>query len=325
MFKTILVPLDRSTLAEQALGPAASLARAGGGAVSLVLAHRMHNYDGFLDSSSWIDAKDPEETIYIRATADELARGAGITVSGVVQTGLPDEVICRRAHEVNADLIVMTSHGRTGLSRAWLGSVADAVVRNASVPVLMLRATERVTGRPHDTRLFHRILVPVDGSTTSSAIVGTAADMAKATGGSLVLARVIIPVPLFVFDAGMPAYPTSVIDPEATQQLADLARQDMTTLAQRIEQEYGVTVETVVEIADRAAACILDLAKAKGADLVAMTTHGRGASRLVIGSVTDKVLRGANLPLLLFHPRAAAISAAPVHADAGAVPALSPA
>jgi nucleotide-binding universal stress UspA family protein len=325
MFRHILVPLDRSPLAEQAVGTAAAIARASGCDVSLVLAHRLAAYDGFLDSSTWSDARDPEETIYLRAIADEIARGAHVTVNAAVETGRADEVICRRAHEIGADLIVMTSHGRTGLSRAWMGSVADGVVRHASVPVLILRAETAKPRHPHEAQLFHRILVPLDGSTTAAAIIPTAAEMARATNATLILARVVIPVPLFVFDAGLPAYPTSVVDPDATRQVMDGARQDMTALAERVEHEYGLHVETVVEMGDHPATALLDIAKAKAADLVAMTTHGRSASRLVIGSVTDKVLRGGHLPLLLFHPRAAGVEPKPIEAKAGAMPSLAPA
>ncbi len=91
MFSKILVPLDQSSLAEQAPGTAAAIARAVHGEVRLVLAHEMAPYDGFLEAS-WRDSKTPEESIYIRSMVAEVAKGASVTV--------------------NTDLIVMTSHGR---------------------------------------------------------------------------------------------------------------------------------------------------------------------------------------------------------------------
>ena len=139
MFSRILVPLDQSALAEQATGTAAAIARASKAEIGLVLAHEMAPYDGVL-AASWSDAKTPEESIYVRTIAEDLAKGANLTVDGCVETGNPVDVICRRAREIDADLIVMTSHGRTGLSRMWLGSVADGVIREASVPVQIGRA-----------------------------------------------------------------------------------------------------------------------------------------------------------------------------------------
>src|SRR4051812_4594057 len=133
MFKKILVPLDRSSLAEQALGPAQAIAHASDGELSLVLAHPTTPYDGSR-VAEWSDSKDPEEAVYLRRIVNEVARDARIGVGSTVATGSPVDAICRRARDLAVDLIVMTSHGRTGFSRAWLGSVADGVVRNASVP-----------------------------------------------------------------------------------------------------------------------------------------------------------------------------------------------
>lgn len=319
MFKTILVPLDRSSLAEQALGTATAIAQAAGGEIDLVLAHPMAPYDGSL-IGSWSDARDPEEVIYLRRIADEIARATRIVVGSTVATGTPVETICRRAHEVGADLIVMTSHGRTGLSRAWLGSVADGVVRNASAPVLMLRPESDAspTRHGHPAPLFRRILVPLDGSVTSSSVVSAAAEMARCGDAHLVFLRVVAPVPIYIMDPQVPAYPTAVIDPDATQQAASDAQEELAALATSMEHEYSVKADTVVEVSGATADTILDVARRRGADLVAMTTHGRGASRLVIGSVTDKVLRGGHLPMLLFHPGASKAAGATTFATTGA-------
>lgn len=314
MFKTILVPLDRSSLAEQALGPATAIAQASGGEIELVLAHLTvpHGAGAF-------DAKDPAELIYLRRTADEIARRTGVVVGSTVVAGTPVDAIGRRAHEVDADLIVMTSHGRTGLSRAWLGSVTDGVVRNASVPVLMLRASD---ARPQTSRapampLFRRILVPLDGSVTSSSIVSTAAAMARCNGAQLVLLRVVAPVPVYIMDPQVPAYPTTVIDPVATKQAADDAQQELTELATSVEHEYSLKAETVVEVSPAAAQAILDTARQRDVGLIAMTTHGRGASRLIVGSVTDKVLRGSHVPMLLHRPGRVKAAANPAALAAG--------
>jgi len=305
MFKKILVPLDQSTLAEQALGTAQAIAQASRGEIGLVLAHRMPPYSGDL-AASWSDVRDPEEAVYIRRIADEVARGARVVVGGTVATGAPVETICRRAREIDADLIVMTSHGRTGFSRAWLGSVADGVVRSASTPVLLLRAVDdrKALGHGRAMPLFHRILVPLDGSTTSSSVLAAAAAMAQCSNASLVLLRVVAPVPIYVFDPQVPAYPTSIEDPDATKQLADEAEDALAAVAVNLEHEYSIKAETVVVTSGDTARTILQVAKEREDDLIAMTTHGRGASRLMLGSVADKVLRGAHLPMLLYHPRA---------------------
>jgi len=303
VFKTILVPLDRSSLAEQALGTAAAIAQASHGKMSLVLAHPMAPFDGGM-AGSWSDAKDPEDALYLRRVADEIARGASISVDSTVATGAPAEAICRRARDIGADLIVMTSHGRTGFSRAWLGSVADAVVRHARVPVLMLRAASDTAAIGHGQTipLFRRILVPLDGSVASSSILPAAAAMARYNDAHLILLRVVTPALTYVMDPQIPSYPTTVINWDATQHEVDETQGQLSALATSLEHEHSIKIETVVEASGASAQTILGVAGQRGADLIAMTTRGRGASRLVVGSVTDKVLRGGATPMLLYRP-----------------------
>jgi nucleotide-binding universal stress UspA family protein len=230
--------------------------------------------------------------------------------------GRPADVICRRVSEVNADLVVMTSHGRTGLSRAWLGSVADEVVRNATVPVLVLRANDERYDAEAATP-FTRILVAIDGSPESDAILGPAVAMAQCTSAALILTRVVHPIPILIFDPVLPAMPTSIVDEDGTAQLVTQVRTELTAFAEYLERQSGLRVEVEVMMSSDAAEALMQVAVTARADLIAMTTHGRGASRLVIGSVTDKVLRGSHLPLLLYHPVGVR---APVSAPVGALP-----
>ena len=112
MFTKVLVPLDQSSLSEQAIGPAVAIAQASGAEIDLVLAHKMIPLAGYLDVSV-SDTKDPEQHVYLAAKIREIAAHTPLTVRGAVETGSPIDVICQRARDVNADLIVMTSHGRT--------------------------------------------------------------------------------------------------------------------------------------------------------------------------------------------------------------------
>jgi nucleotide-binding universal stress UspA family protein len=308
MFSRILIPLDQSTLAEQALGTAASIARQSNGTISLILAHRRRPSEHA--PHQWDDIHDPEEAIYLRKIADELMHGAGVPVDSATEVGSPVDVICRRTHDIGADLIVMTSHGRTGVSRLWMGSVADGVMRHASVPVLMVRPKEAHLHPSKEAQSFRRILVPWDGSTASCAILPAAMDLACAFDAVLLLARIVQPMPMYVYDAGLPAYPGVLIDPEQTTFLAESAREELTQLAVSLERQ-GARVETEVVVSESAAPALLALAKARNADAIAMTTNGRGVSRLIVGSVADKLMRGSELPILLFRPNAVGVHQAP--------------
>lgn len=301
MFKRILVPLDRSTHAEQALGRAASLARAANAAVDLVLVHHPPHFSDFdesRDERRWNDDHN-----YLERVATEVASGARIEVSHVVATGDPVDEICRRAWAIDADLVIMTSHGRTGVSRVWIGSVADGVLRHAAVPVLMVRPVERKARRASARRAFRRILVPLDDSALGAQILPSALDLARASDARLVLLHVVHPEPGISLGAGIPYTNAGDLtdDPatarsveEGTRKLADAAR---------ILRDAGVRdVEASVVVDPHVATAIVDFAKANAVDVIAMSTHARGATRLVFGSVAEKVLRAGGLPMLFHRP-----------------------
>jgi nucleotide-binding universal stress UspA family protein len=212
-------------------------------------------------------------------------------------------VICARALDEGADLVVMTSHGRTGFSRAWLGSVADGVVRRAAVPVLLLRIAD-TSGRPDERTVprFGRILVPLDGSRQAAVVLDPAAALAQASGATLVLLRVVQPVPIASVPPMGFAGGAVVVDDAATQVLARDARQDLEREARELAERGVSAVEQHVIVEPGVARAILDFANRHRVDLIAMASHGRGASRLVIGSIADKLLRGSALPILLRRP-----------------------
>jgi nucleotide-binding universal stress UspA family protein len=302
MFTKIIVPLDRSAFAEQALGRAAAIARASEASLDLILVHEPFGGKVFGDPASETDTLLGEQR-YIERMAAEVCEGASLTVTAGVHRGAAPDVICDRAGEVRADLIVMTSHGRTGLGRMWLGSVADAVVRNSPVPVLVLRPILNANDKRAAHHLFKHVLLPLDGSALAADIFPTAAAIAQAGGAKITLLRVITPVPLITVDTTVPiAYAPLIPDEIATRHLASEVAAELDEIAQRLRDQGHSTVDSQVVIAERTAQAVIDYARGNEVDLIAMCTHGRGASRLLIGSVADKVLRGSELPILLHRP-----------------------
>lgn len=313
MFTRVLIPLDRSPLAEQAVGQAVAIARGAGASVDLVLVHQPMPFAGFSDAP-WNSEQLAVEEGYLRTIAEEITTGAAVPVTFAVLRGEPVEKICTRVIDAGADLIVMTSHGRTGLSRSWFGSVADSVIRHAQVPVLMLRPIEGKALRTTAHHTFKRIVVPLDGSALSSDILQAAAAVAKAGDGRMMLLRIVQPVPLVSTDVGLPfAFPPTLVDDGATDALTEAAKQELGDIARALRAEGVPDVEASVLVSDRVAPAIIDFARAHGADLIAMSTHGRGAARFLMGSVADKVLRASGLPILLQQP----VAVAAAHGAAG--------
>jgi nucleotide-binding universal stress UspA family protein len=240
-------------------------------------------------------------------------------------SGEPVEMICRRAHDIGADLIVMTSHGRTGLSRAWLGSVADAVVRRSTIPVLMLRPVDTTpTDRLAASQLFRCILVPIDGSESARGILDAAAALAQCSAATIVLLRVVPHVPkVIAYDMHEPLiFPPTIPDTEATEQVVQDVTRQVDELARSVRERGNVKVEAHVIVGDRVAESIIGFARGHNADVIAMSTRGRGVSRILLGSVADKLLRASGLPMLLRRP-AEVRDADSVDDDAAQLPAIT--
>jgi nucleotide-binding universal stress UspA family protein len=300
MFSKLLVPLDGSSLAEQALGPAASIARATHAAIDLVMVHQPMAFADFVDAA-WQASPSSGARAYIASTAKELADGSSIAVSGTVVRGTASEMIRERAKEIGADLIVMTSQGRTGFSRTWLGSVAHEILRGSPAPILMLRPIDRKKPRRPGEKLFKKILVTLDGSALAESILEPAKELARAFDARLILLRVVEPVPMVVPDA---SFPTTYLLPDeaATAALVERATKELAEVAKRVVATGVARVESHVVVAERVANAILEFARGLSPSVIAMSTHGRGASRLFLGSVADKVLRATTVPLLVRRP-----------------------
>jgi len=304
MFRKIMVPLDRSALAEQALGQAAAIARASHAGVDLILVHEPRALSEYQFGTADDEDLHGSER-YMQAVVAELHSGASVEVTHAVVKGAPAEMIRARAHEVGADLIVMTSHGRTGLSRAWLGSVADAVVRRSTIPVLMLRPVDTTpTDRLAAKHLFRCVLVPIDGSESARGILDAAAALAQCGDATVVLLRVVPHVPkVIAYDMHEPLiFPPTIPDTEATEQVVHEVTGQVEELARSLRERGNVKVKAHVVVGDRVAESIIDFARAHNADVIGMSTRGRGASRILLGSVADKLLRASGLPMLLRRP-----------------------
>ena len=297
MLKKILVPLDTSALAEQALHTAAAIAKASAAELRLALVHQPAPFAGYPDAP-WNAARDSMQTAYLDGKAHELHEQFGIRVvpehlQGDVAASLIELIIAR-----GTDLVVMTTHGRTGLRRSWLGSIADVIMRSVDVPVLMLRSGAVRAESVQDSHPFRRVMIPVDGSARAECIIDAAVSVAG-PNATYILARVVPPVPAMSPYADSYATTVRIADPIATEELADEAHGYVERIAQLLVSSGVKSVEHVVGVAEPIGPRLINEAKALEVDLIALGSHGRGASRALFGSVGDEILRGTQLPLLI--------------------------
>jgi nucleotide-binding universal stress UspA family protein len=302
MFRRILVPVDGSTFAEHALPYAVRIARDSGAELELALVHVSYmpvTADVTLRESirDWEGQHRQREAEYLNGLAERLAAESRLTVRPALLDGDIAPALEQTVRDRGIDLVVMTTHGRAGMERAWLGSVADALIRDVDPPVLLIRPPDDAAApRAQYAEPLSHVLVALDGSERSERALPPAAALARADGAKVTLVRVIAP----------PKAMTSPFIPHAAQITRDeLREREESSHAYLREKERGLAplgldIETRVLVDYHPAHALLRYADAHAADLVALGVHGRGPiGRLVLGSVSDKVVRAARAPVLI--------------------------
>ena len=301
-FRSILVPLDGSPLAEQTIPLALEIARLARSKVRLVLVHPILPPPFYEESAQLYVSVDlamrKAARDYLRGLAARLREQSGLQISSVILDGPTEAALARYVHDIGADLVAMTTHGRGGVRGAWLGSVADRLVRRLDVPVLVTRAREGAGTLSAPPRI-RQILVPLDGSALAEAALAPAAAMAELFEAELVLVQIVPPLTAGTllpvnFAAGYDRDAVALQRKQAQDYLEDLG-EDL--------RKRGTRVRTTVVVGPNVGEALINLAHPERIDLVAIATHGRsGLQRLVLGSVADKLIRGSEPPVLVIRP-----------------------
>ena len=312
MYTRILVPLDGSPRAERSVPVAAMLARATGGSVVLVQILGVLGTIGAFGTieptnynPELLEEDRREATAYLTGIAGRPVL-AGISTETGVFTGSPATAILDAITAYKADAIIITSHGRAGMTRWALGSVAEYIVRHTKVPVIVLRARGNSPAeQPSDAQPPARVLVPLDGSPLAEAVLKPAVELAKALNapraGLLHLMLVVSP------------YETAEAHLDIEGATAT-AREYLAAVAAQLQAGYeAVTVTWDVSVnVDIASGVMRDAEQGDGShgdgasagcDVIAMATHGRtGLKRWMVGSITERVLHATAQPMLIVRP-----------------------
>lgn len=297
-FRSIMVPLDGSPLAEQALPLAVRIAERAKAKLRLVLVHMpppppIDRASAKVATSLELAVRKSEKD-YLRGLQAKLRETTGRAVSGATLTGRVPNALADQVTELGVDLVAIATHGRGGVQRAWLGSVADELIRSLEVPVLVVRPG--ASGPPK----VGSIIVALDGSALAEQALGPAAAMADLLGAEVTLVRVVQPV-LLASDPTLPL--PSAYDDVATDLLRTQAQDYLDDLAESLRAE-GIRTTAVASLGWNVVETLLDLTQAQGLGMIAIATHGRGGvRRLALGSVADKLVRAAAVPVLVVRPR----------------------
>ncbi len=311
MYRRVLVPLDGSEVAMQALPYAAMLAKALSAKMALLevvspvprelMDRASRQYEdgepGYPQSAQQWDAVQAKGRQAAAKRLDDAAhplRQSGLQVDTLVVENDPADGITQEASREPDTLIAISTHGRSGIGRWVLGSVTDKVVRLADGPVLVVRAHESPAQEPK----IDRVILALDGSEASEKAVPHAAQIAKGLGVGITLLRSI--TPLVYGDAYVEYIPAW--NDDLYQDVAKDVKDYLDKMAKRGRDEGVMSVRESAPDG-YAASVVLDEVGAEGDKLVVMATHARsGVGRLVLGSVADRVVRHSTGPVLLVHP-----------------------
>jgi nucleotide-binding universal stress UspA family protein len=293
MYETIVVPTDGSEYAKRAAAHAREVAVA---------------FDATVHVVSVVD-EDAATSVFDQRTVDEdlraelrseAERAVAVAESELaacehVETALIDghamESILGYVDDVDADLLVMGTHGRTGVDRYVAGSVTERVLRRADIPVLTVREVE--AARSLDE--YETVVVPTDGSEAADIAVGHALALA-AVGGATVHAVNVIDVGALAASAGESPPANLLSEFEAA------GRKSADAVAKRA-RDAGLAAESVV-LKGSPGHALLEYTSEHDADLVTMGTTGRtGLDRYLLGSTTERVVRHADMPVLAVNAR----------------------
>lgn len=310
MLRSILVPLDGSSFGEHALPLALALARRAGAVLHMVHVHHIVP-PTTIAGVAVMDTVDlhlrQDEQAYLADVSRRVKDTGPVEYHSVLVEGDVSAALYHYATHNRIDAVVMSTHGRGTMGRFWLGSVADDLIREMPLPVILIRPGEGKADL-HQNRVLKNILVPLNGTEEAEQVLESAAALAKLFEAQLTLVQVNKPVirPSYLPEgASMLGMTQSVLDQiehlQKTHQ--EQAQSYLDGIAKQL-RDGGCKVQTRVDVDEEPAVGILLEARAQHADLIAVETHGRtGIPRLILGSVADKIIHGADVPVLVHRRR----------------------
>jgi nucleotide-binding universal stress UspA family protein len=295
--RNVLVPLDGSRLAERSLVYVQALSRFGSLSVTLL---SVIDESEDLRAAAGPEALEREHNVlgtYLREIAADMRKHLNVEVTTEVLEGPPAEMVLSRCGVSRPDLLIVSTHGRSGIARWRVGSVADKLIRGAACATLVVgphASDDEGWMEAGAKEPFKRILAPLDGSDLAEASLATAQAYASQFGSEVHLVRVIN---LQAYGSGLMM--ESSYSPQLIDTLTDEAKAYLEGASQRIQAPAGVRTSV---LAGSPAAALEQYIEANGIDLVVMSTHGRGGiARAALGSVTDRLL-GGPAPVLVVRP-----------------------
>lgn len=299
MYRVIMVPIDGSAFSRDAVFQGLRLANKNGAQLRLVRVAPMPVLVGGpetagLENTGWkMESENIHQQLY--QLAAECRANSGVEVTATVEDGPIADALRGHALRHKVELIVMATHARQGLARIWLGSIADRLIRETGLPVLVVRPPS-ITTEMNSGPCFKRIVVALDGSALAERSLRPALRLAHLEGAEVTLLRI---VPL---EKNIPHGELHSSIGLARASEVQKAEFYLTGLELMLAERH-LTIHARVIVAADVPSAILSFAEQYNADLIAIATHGRGGlARVMIGSVADRLVSDGVISVLAIHP-----------------------
>jgi nucleotide-binding universal stress UspA family protein len=301
MYKVIMVPTDGTGFDREAIRVALRIAERSDAKVRLVRVLATASFfgmaataEGTAIAAEVVHSERDRALSELYALAAECRATSQADITVDLHAGPVGDVLQGYARRNDVDLIVISTHGRSGISRLSLGSVTDSLIRHTTIPVLVVKPPTSYLN-PQVIEAFKRIVVPLDGSMLAEQILPRVLALAKLEEAEITLLNVLIP---------QSYAQREIVDPNLPWWDKDIAHAQtyLFRVAGRLRRN-GVAVTTDIVIGENVASAIGDFAGRERADLIAIATHGRGGlARMLRGSVADAVMHSSRLSMLVFKP-----------------------
>ena len=314
MYKVIMVPTDGSGFDREAIRVALRIAERSDAKVRLVRVLATGSFFGMAAAAEGtavavdlVRSERDRALSELYALAAECRATSKADISVDLHAGPVNDVLQGYARRNDVDLIVISTHGRSGISRLSLGSVTDSLIRHTTIPVLVVKPSTSYLN-PQLSEVFKRIVVPLDGSELAEQILPRVLTLANLEEAEITLLNVLVPQSYSqkeIVDPNLPWWDKDI----------SVAQSYLFRIAGNLRRA-GVPVTTDIVISENVAGAIGDFASREKADLIAIATHGRGGlNRMLHGSVADAVMHSTRISMLVFKPDKIAVQETSPSAD----------
>ena len=304
MYRTIMVPTDGTGFDREAIRVALRIAERSKAKIRLVRVLATGSFFGVAAASEGtavaaevVRSEREKAWAELYALAAECRITAGVDVIADLHAGPVADVLEGYARRHEVDLIVISTHGRSGIARLSLGSVTDSLIRHTSIPVLVVKPPASYLN-PELGDSFRRIVVPLDGSTLAEQILPRVMILATLEECEITLLHIA---------TSRVGSPNQIVEPDTawSENEISAAQEYLSRVAKKLRRSEAL-VRTDIVVSENVAEAIGDFAGRQNADLIAIATHGRGGvARMLRGSVADAVMHSGKKSMLVFRPERA--------------------